>query len=345
MSHNKLRTEKNCLNCGSHVDERYCGHCGQENLEIQDSAFHLIIHYIQDLFHYDGKLWHTLKNLLVKPGSVAAEYMEGRRMQNLEPIRFYVFSSTIFFLLLFAFVGSSDGGNPDPAENYPRRLQNLKQERKFIGQHPDTAHIDSLITPLRFKIDSLGGDSIEGDLVLDFDSPIQVDSAQGWFERLLYQRAEARRVELDKKYGGDISTATSDFLDELFHKFPVLLFLSMPFFALILKLLYFRSTRKHYVQHFIFSVYHYAYLFVMASFLMLSQYVINKIFKESGEAINGTILAVFIVYFMIYLWLSMKRFFGDRWFLRLPRYLVLIFSILTIMLVLFLFFFFFTLLG
>src|SRR6188508_1592278 len=101
MSHNKLRQEKNCLNCGHIVEERFCSHCGQENLEIQDSAFHLIIHYIQDLFHYDGKFWHTLKTLMLKPGQVAVEYMEGKRTRNLKPVQFYVFASTVFFLLLF----------------------------------------------------------------------------------------------------------------------------------------------------------------------------------------------------------------------------------------------------
>src|SRR5688500_10817736 len=133
MSHHKIRQEKNCLNCGQTVEDRYCTHCGQENVEIQHSALHLIFHYVQDLFHYDGKVWHTLKNLLLKPGLVASEYMEGKRMRNLEPVRFYVFASTVFFLLLF-FIVNSDKWNSsiEPELNYPRRIYNLNQEKKFI---------------------------------------------------------------------------------------------------------------------------------------------------------------------------------------------------------------------
>jgi hypothetical protein len=33
MSHGKLRADKNCLNCGSIVEEKYCPNCGQENIE------------------------------------------------------------------------------------------------------------------------------------------------------------------------------------------------------------------------------------------------------------------------------------------------------------------------
>src|SRR5687767_15181855 len=140
MSHDKLRHEKNCLNCGQIVEERFCTHCGQENLQIQDSAFHLILHYIQDLFHYNGKIWHTLKNLIVKPGLVPVEYMEGKRMRNLDPVRFYVFSSTVFFLILFFIVNVREWHEPPPSElNYTKRLYNLNQEKKFLKGAPDTA--------------------------------------------------------------------------------------------------------------------------------------------------------------------------------------------------------------
>lgn len=156
MSHNNLRHENNCLNCGNVVQDRFCTHCGQENLQIQDSAFHLILHYLQDLFHYDGKIWQTLKNLILKPGLVATEYMEGKRIRHLEPIRFYVFSSTVFFILLFFFVNEEKWNKPvDPEHNYDKRIYNLNQEKKFLKGSPDTVFINSLKAHLIHKRDSL----------------------------------------------------------------------------------------------------------------------------------------------------------------------------------------------
>ncbi len=45
MGHSRLRTDNHCLNCGTTVQERYCSHCGQENLEPKESLWHLIRHF------------------------------------------------------------------------------------------------------------------------------------------------------------------------------------------------------------------------------------------------------------------------------------------------------------
>ena len=64
MSHLKERIEKDCLNCGTLVQGRFCQLCGQENVEVKESFFQLIKHFLADLTHFDGKLWKTLQLLL-----------------------------------------------------------------------------------------------------------------------------------------------------------------------------------------------------------------------------------------------------------------------------------------
>ncbi len=156
MSHTKLRIEKNCLNCGHTVEERYCPNCGQENIELHDSTFHLVLHFVQDIFHYEGKTWHTLRSLIRKPGLVAAEYLAGKRVHNIQPIRLYFFTSTIFFLLLFYYVRpdhSRDTQNPLTELN--KRLYNLKKEKEHRAGTPDTVQLNILIHTLKISIDSL----------------------------------------------------------------------------------------------------------------------------------------------------------------------------------------------
>lgn len=342
MSHNQLRHDRNCLNCGNQVEERYCTHCGQENLKIQDSAVHLVIHYIQDLFHYDGKVWHTLKNLLLKPGMVPHEYMEGKRMRNLDPVRFYVFASTAFFLILF-FTVNLEELNPDakPEENYERRLYNLNQEKKFLKQEIDTVHIHTLTQHLQQKIDSVNKaneGSGESRIELDLSTPLpgDLDSA-GWLSKIINERAEARRAKMEIQHQGDTLSAAEAFISEVFHKMPLLLFLSMPFFALYLKLLYFTSFRKRYVEHFIFSVYHYSYLFMITSAYIIFTYGVKKAIEASINFIDDWLTPGFILYLCVYLWLSMARFYRDRWFYRLPRFVVLLlFLLITVLLLFFL---------
>src|ERR1700760_3265600 len=102
MRHVHLRHEKKCLNCGAHVPDRYCSHCGQENTEPIESFGHLLNHFFADVTHYDSQLLATLKYLVFKPGFLTKEYNAGKRLSYLNPIRMYIFISAVFFLLMFS---------------------------------------------------------------------------------------------------------------------------------------------------------------------------------------------------------------------------------------------------
>jgi hypothetical protein len=102
LSHSKERHEKICLNCNSELHGRYCHQCGQENIEPKESVWGLISHFFYDITHFDGKFFGTTAKLITKPGFLPKEYMSGRRARYLHPIRMYVFSSAVFFLVFFS---------------------------------------------------------------------------------------------------------------------------------------------------------------------------------------------------------------------------------------------------
>src|SRR6218665_2979419 len=99
MSKHHLRKDPVCQNCGHHVEERFCGHCGQENTETRQSFGHLLRHFVEDLTHYDGAFWRTMKNLLFKPAYLTREFLKGRRASYVPPVRLYIFISFVTFLL------------------------------------------------------------------------------------------------------------------------------------------------------------------------------------------------------------------------------------------------------
>jgi hypothetical protein len=102
LSHSKERLEKICLNCNAEVVGRWCHKCGQENIEPKETVWSLISHFFYDITHYDGKFFSTTKYLIVRPGFLPKEYIEGRRARYLHPIRMYVFSSALFFLIFYS---------------------------------------------------------------------------------------------------------------------------------------------------------------------------------------------------------------------------------------------------
>jgi hypothetical protein len=102
LSHSKERHEKICLNCNTEVVGRWCHICGQENIEPKETVWSLISHFFYDITHYDGKFFSTTKFLIIRPGFLPKEYIEGRRARYLHPIRMYVFSSAVFFLIFYS---------------------------------------------------------------------------------------------------------------------------------------------------------------------------------------------------------------------------------------------------
>lgn len=157
MSHLTERTEKNCLNCGNEVLGRYCQVCGQENLEPKETVWHLVTHFINDITHFDGKFFATLKYLLFKPGFLSQEYIRGRRMSYLHPIRMYVFSSAIFFLVFFSIVGGKELTDvKEDTSSYSKLYSQLNKAEKKLERETDSSDREDLrvqINVLRSIID------------------------------------------------------------------------------------------------------------------------------------------------------------------------------------------------
>lgn len=339
MSHKKLRIEKDCLNCGQTVEKRFCTYCGQENLELNDSAFHLIIHYFQDLFHYDGKFWHTFKYFMTRPGLVQEDYMAGKRQSHLKPIQFYVFASTIFFLIFFFVAEPSDNMLGTTSDDTGTSLYHLNQVRESLSGSADTILVDSLITGLQVATNvTTGEDSLlTSDFSWDLSAPaLDPNESDGWLTKKIAERVMQRAKEMNAQHHGDVKSAVKAFIKELLHSFPQLMFLSLPFFALLLQLFYFRSERKRYVANFIFSVYYYAYSYIILFFYLLISWGIDTVHSDQLDTLWGWLTVGFVFYPLVYLYLSMRRFYHDKGFSLMLRYLALMFLFCITLFILFL---------
>lgn len=94
------RHEKNCLNCGHLVEEHYCSHCGQPNLELKEPFWGFIGHSVGHYFHFDSKFFSTLVPLLTKPGQLTLDYIAGKRARYIHPVSLYIFVSIVYFLIV-----------------------------------------------------------------------------------------------------------------------------------------------------------------------------------------------------------------------------------------------------
>ena len=108
MSKSALRKDKTCLNCRHVVEMRFCPNCGQENTDSRKTFHHLFIHFFEDLTHYENAFWRTIRNLLFKPAALTKEYLSGKRLSYLAPVRLYIFISFLTFFLFTVIPDSED---------------------------------------------------------------------------------------------------------------------------------------------------------------------------------------------------------------------------------------------
>jgi hypothetical protein len=139
MSHKKYREEKNCLNCGSEVQGKFCQNCGQENVEQRDNFFHMVGHFISDYLHFDSKFFRSLIPLFTKPGFLTKEYWEGRRTRYIPPLRLFFFV-TIFFMVITSYFYSRFGQQIKDSI-VKRKPIASSEEFKRAQSMPDTAKI------------------------------------------------------------------------------------------------------------------------------------------------------------------------------------------------------------
>jgi hypothetical protein len=89
-------THAACLNCGAHLHGRFCHDCGQSADDHHRSIGHLLWEAVEGFTHLDGRLAKTLPPLLIHPGRLARDQIEGRRQRHVPPFRLFLISLLIF---------------------------------------------------------------------------------------------------------------------------------------------------------------------------------------------------------------------------------------------------------
>ncbi len=349
MSHLEERKEKNCLNCNAQVQGRYCHICGQENIATKETAWHLVSHFFQDITHFDGKFFNTLRYLIWKPGFLSREYMNGRRASYLNPIRMYVFTSAFFFLIFFTFFKTNEvvfsetdvNGKTlteiikmDSAhfadftrkvnrnDNKPDRAMTREEFRNFL----DTSIRHSGITVFNHRYKTRAA----------YDSALANGTENdNWIIRQLVYQV----IAINSKYNNNAQEIIAAFKSALLHSLPQMLFISLPLLALLLKLLYRRRKEFYYVSHAILSIHLYIFVFIAMLFL----FSIGKLNDGLHWGVLSFINGLMYILIFFYEYKAMRNFYGQRRAKTIAKFLLLNLMFLVVLLLLFVIFTFFSL--
>src|SRR5690606_6928156 len=86
-----------CEHCGVPLLREHCYACGQPVKGLVRHFSSLVGDFLDSVFDWDGRLPLTLWPLFARPGYLTAEYLAGRRVRYVSPVRLFFFLAIVTF--------------------------------------------------------------------------------------------------------------------------------------------------------------------------------------------------------------------------------------------------------
>jgi hypothetical protein len=284
---NRARTtpDRPCLNCGDPALGWYCPTCGQRKADVRISLRRMLMEVLDDQLSFNSTLPRTLGALFFRPGHLTREYVQGRIVRYIPPFRLYLVSSLVFFLILPLIADPQQLSLGEETQARADSIRAVRLADSVLLAHARTAGEDTV--PLVRAVKRTPRPA-QGTIQFG-PKPEQVPN----LIKPVARRMKATEARLNSMPRSEALRTLAEAFEE---NAPVGVFVMMPLFALILKLLYVRKKR-FYVEHFVFALHVHAFVFLVGTVLMLSRW-------EWLTAVTG-------VWFLLYLFLALKRVYGQ----------------------------------
>lgn len=291
-----------CGNCGVALLGKYCSDCGQEDRTIRRPFWRILRQLFHAVFELDGRVYRSLYFLYTRPGFLSTEYLNGRRARYTPPLRMFLVLSIGFFLIV-SIAGTFGNIFLDEADF----------NAALAAGEPDAEALQQSNQPIR---DLIAGETDDEDRAeLDF-SPQEV---RDFLEQLEFSFLPAATGERLKEFVLDQTTDNyvemredplgffRDFIGESLEYVTIFILVMMPLLALVQWALFIFKGR-YYVEHFILTLHNHSFLIVSTYLLALTGIVSGQF--PALEGFIGWVDFIIVMWAWIYLYLSLKLFYG-----------------------------------
>src|SRR5437016_4456687 len=323
----KLSGLTHCENCGAQLDGHWCGQCGQAAVDYRRSFRHVVVDVLDSFLNWDSKFFTTIALLIVKPWRLTNEFLAGKRVRYVHPLRLYLLASILFF---YAVNYGAKGLRFEPGKLNPKDREELKADLKDQDLPPAAREkLEALLreSPLPSSSSSMAPspatnvpspspapetDKQKREYGKIGDRPfVMFDEAKSTtpFERWIEARAKDKMGEHGTKMGLFIAT--------LFSNLPYMMLCCIPLFAFVLKILY---LRRHifYIDHLIYALHIHTFAYVGIMLIVLATIGLNRM---APGPIAGWIIALLWIAFVVQIFLSIRRVYRQGWFISIFKFL------------------------
>jgi uncharacterized protein DUF3667 len=328
-----------CENCGAELQGHWCAQCGQPAIEYRRSFRYVVADLLNEFLNWDSRFFTTIALLIFKPWRLTNEFLAGKRVRYVNPLRLYLLASILFF---FAVNYGAKGIRID-ATKFPEEKRaevaaviadkrgeiekELSKENLTLEQRQQLQKtLDYLtrpaatITPTPAQTESStpspGASATAEPGQQNYgpigDRPFVVfDDGKSTtpFERWIEGRAKEKMGEQGTKMGLFIAT--------LFSNLPYMMLCCIPLFALVLKLLY---IRRHlfYIDHLIYALHIHSFFYAAVMLIVL---ITIGLTRFASAAIAGWLIALLWIAFLTQIFLSIRFVYRQGWFWSIFKFL------------------------
>lgn len=288
-------TSEDCKSCGNKIEQTHCGNCGQKNDDLRRSLWRLIGESLSGLFAFEGRMWRTWADLLLKPGKVAHAYANGARTIYSPPIRVYLIVSFMFFSFL-----AISQTNLFALSVQPKAKAETAEALKVEGVANENSIFlfnDYSVKPLFFQSQKTFERLSDETVTENFLKTIQAENkSEDPNVDTTAQEEPLKAFQIFLENPKKFNAAFNTWL-------PRVMFFMVPF-AMIMGAIFIRGPTALLYDHLIHAMYIHAVFFMTLLFAVIL-----------AKIIPGSIVAkALVILFIFYLPLSLKRMFNRGWF-------------------------------
>jgi hypothetical protein len=309
-----------CENCGAQLLGRYCAQCGQPAIDYRRSFRHVIVDVLDSFLNWDSKFFATIGLLIAKPWRLTNEFLAGKRIRYVHPLRLYLLASILFFFAV------NYGAKSIPATKLSDKDRaEIQAELKNENLAPDVRDkiekalkLDSPTpTPATPGVPKPPGSppqaNTKTDQTLSMESErafFQSRNPQTPFEKWLETRAK-------EKFGEHGANAKA-FVITLINNLPGMMLCCIPLFAFVLKILYIRR-RVFYIDHLVYALHIHTFAYVGIMLIGLITIGLNR---AAPGPLAGWIIGFLWLAFAAQIFLSIRRVYRQGWFFSIFKFFV-----------------------
>jgi len=328
-SKDRHRVLTQCENCGAQLTGNYCSQCGQAAVDYRRSFRHVVADVLESFLNWDSKFFTTIALLILKPWRLTNEFLAGKRVRYVNPLRLYLLASILFF---FAVNYGAKDLRLQPGKLSPKDRAELEADLKK-GDLPPAAREQLEALLLESPSPSSSPQSTSPSPATSVPSPpppapetdkqkheygkigerpfavFDETKSTTPFERWIEARAKDKMGEHGTKMGLFIAT--------LFSNLPYMMLCCIPLFAFVLKILY---IRRHifYIDHLIYALHIHTFAYVGIMLIVLATIGLNR---AAPGPIAGWTIALLWIAFVMQIFLSIRRVYRQGWFVSIFKFL------------------------